>query len=105
MYESDCVSDNEGPVVTCPIGGRQNVEPGKPDAAVDWSLSPSARDGVEGVIANVSCIGEDGVQVVSGGRFPAGDTLVTCLAVDSIGNEGNCTFILTVVGECTEIRT
>jgi hypothetical protein len=35
----------------------------------------------------------------SGSHFPVGETMVTCTAKDSIGNESTCTFKVTVGGE------
>ncbi|XP_022111981.1 hyalin-like isoform X2 [Acanthaster planci] len=90
------VKDNEDPVVTCPNSSTQNVEPGKADAAVDWSPSPSAEDNVDGLVPNVTCVDKSGKTIESGGRFPAGDTTITCLAVDSSQNEGNCTFFIKI---------
>ncbi|XP_022111982.1 uncharacterized protein LOC110991112 isoform X3 [Acanthaster planci] len=90
------LKDNEDPVVTCPNSSTQNVEPGKADAAVDWSPSPSAEDNVDGLVPNVTCVDKSGKTIESGGRFPAGDTTITCLAVDSSQNEGNCTFFIKI---------
>ncbi|XP_038071849.1 hyalin-like [Patiria miniata] len=89
------VLDNEGPVVTCPRNIVNNVEPGMPDAAVDWR-PPTAEDVVEGPIPVVNCTDHNGKDAESGDRFPAGNITITCSAFDSVGNEGNCSFLITV---------
>ncbi|XP_022111983.1 hyalin-like isoform X4 [Acanthaster planci] len=99
------LKDVEGPVVTCPKDSRQNVEPGRASAAVDWSPSPSAEDVVDGLVPNLTCKAEDGKLVESGGRFPVGKTKITCLAVDSARNEGNCSFVITVVDNESPVFT
>ena len=93
------LADNEGPVVMCSNSTVQNVEPGKPDAAVVWSPLPSAKDVVDGVVPDVTCEDDDGREIDSGDRFSAGDTMITCSAVDSLGNQGNCSFTITVIGK------
>ena len=56
-------------------------------------------DTVEGLLPDVLCEDGEGNAVVSGGRFAAGETVVSCSAADSVGNAGNCSFIITIVGE------
>ena len=86
-------------MVTCPNSTTQNMEPGTDNAAVDWSPSPSAVDNVDGLIPNVICVDGKGDVVESGSRFCAGYTTVTCVAVDSSENEGNCSFVIHVQGK------
>ena len=92
--------DVEGPIVTCPKDSRVYVEPGRADAVVDWSPSPSAEDVVDSSIPNVTCKGQDGDMAELGGRFPIGESEITCVALDSAQNEGNCSFVVTVIGKC-----
>ena len=93
-------ADNEGPVITSPNNVSVNVDSGMADAAVVWSSLPSATDVVEGPISNASiiCQNDAGNVVISGGRYPAGTTTVTCRANDTALNEGSIQFTITVIG-------
>lgn len=95
-------TDNEGPVITTPASVPGiNVQPGMADVVVNWSPLPSANDVVEGTIpsANITCEDDAGNVVMSGDRFRAGTTTVTCKANDTSLNEGSKQFTITVIGE------
>ena len=48
-----------------------------------------------GTITNVTCIPP------SGSTFPVGPTVVTCTAIDSLGNSNSCSFTITVTPDTT----
>ena len=60
-----------------------------PDSGVVFEFEATATDDCVGEVA-VTC------DPPSGSRFAVGQTLVTCTAVDSVGNEATCTFTVTV---------
>ena len=68
------------------------------DATIDWSPLPSAQDVVDGPVRDVTCVNEAGDKVESGNRYSVGDSVTMCSASDSSGNEGDCSFVITVVG-------
>ena len=72
-----------------------------PDVVVNWSPMPSATDSVDGPIlsAEIRCEDDAGNVVMSGDRFRAGTTTVTCKANDTSLNEGSAQFTIIVIGE------
>jgi hypothetical protein len=81
------VVDASGPVLTIP--DAITAEATGPDGAiVTWSAS--ANDALDGPVA-ITC------TPASGSQFPLGQTLVSCSASDSLGQETNGTFVVTVL--------
>ncbi|XP_033642798.1 uncharacterized protein LOC117302922 [Asterias rubens] len=92
------VVDNEGPVLTIPASvPGQNVDTGRRDAVVAWSLTPSANDVVEGATAVVCTDSLTGQVVTSGARYPVGVTVVTCTSSDSVPNTSTGQFSITII--------
>ncbi len=54
---------------------------------VSWT-DPIVSDNVMDPQPSVTCIPP------SGSTFPEGQSVVTCTAIDSVGNEASCTFII-----------
>ena len=77
---------NQPPVVTVP--GNMTVEATGASGAV-VTFSATANDDVDGAI-NPTC------TPASGSTFPFGETIVTCTATDSSGNEASAYFTVTV---------
>ena len=83
--------DNEAPdFETCPFNQTLNTKPGLPTIVAIWQ-HPSATDN-SGDKPIVTC------NPMSGSNFTIGQTLVTCEAVDSSGNNNTCTFKINVKG-------
>ena len=69
------------------------------DAAIEWSSMVSATDNVDVLDStNITCSDEAGNTVLSGDTFGLGNTTLTCVAVDAALNEGECRFVITVLG-------
>ncbi len=81
------VFDGSGPVLDIPDGITAEATSAD-GAAVTWSAS--ANDAIDGPVA-VTC------TPASGSQFPLGTTLVSCSATDSLGQETNGTFLVTVL--------
>ncbi|KAJ8021040.1 Ovochymase-1 [Holothuria leucospilota] len=81
----------EPPSVICPADITQNTDDESPTAVVSWE-EPLAEDN-SGVIDRVES------QPESGSEFMIGETEVTVLAYDAVGNIGVCTFTVTVIDE------
>jgi hypothetical protein len=81
------VLDGSGPVLNIPDGITAEASDAN-GATVTWSAS--ATDAVDGPVA-ITC------TPASGSRFPLGATLVSCSATDSLGQESNGTFFVTVL--------
>ena len=85
------ILDNEAPTFEdCPTSQALNTRPGQQTAVAVWK-HPSATDN-SGDIPNVIC------KPLSGSNFTIGQTLVTCEAVDSGGNNVTCSFQIDVKG-------
>jgi hypothetical protein len=81
------VFDGSGPVLNIPHG--ITAEATSADGAiVTWSAS--ANDAIDGPVA-ITC------TPASGSQFPLGATFVSCSASDSLGQETNGTFFVTVL--------
>ena len=77
------------PVITCPANITQSASVGQCSAVVTYA-TPAVTDNCPGV----------GVPVcspTSGSIFPKGTTAVTCSVRDTAGNQGSCSFSVTVV--------
>ena len=85
------VLDDTPPMITCPPDIMVDAMAGMNSAVVTFP-DPVVIDncGVEW-----SCTHE------SGDEFPCGITVVDCTAVDDAGNIDECTFLVTVVCDCT----
>ncbi|HYK04843.1 MAG TPA: HYR domain-containing protein [Thermoanaerobaculia bacterium] len=81
------VVDSSGPVLDIPDGITAEATDAN-GAAVTWSAS--ATDAIDGPVA-ITC------TPASGSQFPLGVTLVSCSATDSLGQETNGTFFVTVL--------
>lgn len=82
------VTDALPPVVNCPADILKPTDPGASNAVVRFIAT--AMDNLPGVSAP-SCVPP------SGSVFPLGSSTVTCSARDASGNNGSCTFMVTVV--------
>ncbi|XP_022101847.1 hyalin-like [Acanthaster planci] len=92
------IIDKEPPALTCPITVTMDTDKGRADAAVTWTLIPSATDNVDTFTSSdVRCTNTAGNVVVSGGMYGLGTTRVTCSASDAALNTGSCQFIIEVV--------
>ena len=86
-------SDEEDPIITCPLDFYEVTDPGRPGAVVIWEVIAQDNSGLEPTIV---C---DAGGLQSGDEFPIGVTTVTCTATDAAGNEASCSFTITVNGE------
>ncbi|XP_038061125.1 uncharacterized protein LOC119731913 [Patiria miniata] len=93
------VVDTEDPEVSCPNRvPSQDTDLGMSSAVVTWTPMPSATDNVDNfTINNITCQDEAGNVVESDGTYSLGTTTVTCLVLDSAGNNGSCQFVINVV--------
>ena len=81
------VTDNEPPLVNCPLPIVENSDPGQCGAVVTFSAA-----------ANDNCPGATIIYShISGSFFPAGVTTVTATATDASGNTASCQFTITVL--------
>ena len=76
--------------MSCPTNQSLETNPGLPTAVAVWQ-DPNVTDN-SGDMPNVTC------NPVSGSKFPIGQTLVTCEAVDGNSNNNKCIFQLEVKG-------
>jgi hypothetical protein len=81
------VLDGSGPVLNIPDGITAEATNAN-GATVTWSAS--ATDAIDGPVA-ITC------TPASGSQFPLGATIVSCSASDSLGQESNGTFFVTVL--------
>lgn len=81
------VLDKEPPRINCPPDITVDVEPGKCDKHVSYTVT--AQDPCTDTVW-VMC------YPPSGSRFPVGMTNVVCTATDGSGNKASCTFKVTV---------
>ena len=85
------ILDNEAPEFkVCPFNQSLDTQPGQPTAVAVWqhpSVSDNSCDKPW-----VTC------KPLSGSNFTIGQTLVTCEAVDSSGNNNTCSFHIDVQG-------
>ena len=72
-----------------------NTQSGQPFTVAAWQ-EPAVTDNSGGV-TNVTCIPH------SGSEFTIGQTLVTCVAVDSSGNNNTCSFHIGVEGRVEDM--
>jgi subtilisin-like proprotein convertase family protein len=84
------VNDEQNPTVTCPANQTVPADAGQCSATATYSAT--AEDNCPGVSA-ATC------TPPSGSSFPIGTTTVTCSATDASGNQGSCSFTVTVVDE------
>ncbi len=81
--------DNTAPVLAdCPDDFSVTADPEECSAVVIYT-PPTAIDACDGSVP-VNCV------LPSGSVFPAGDSLVTCTAVDACGNIAQCSFTVSV---------
>lgn len=85
-------SDTTPPVITCPSNIVVNAVSPK---GVFVSFTPTASDDCSS--ASVS------TTPPSGSRFTIGDTLVSCVATDAVGNQASCDFTVHVKGTAEQI--
>ncbi|XP_071952998.1 receptor-type tyrosine-protein phosphatase alpha-like isoform X2 [Antedon mediterranea] len=83
------VSDDEKPILDCK-DDTENVLLDGDNTAVAYYTLPTATDNV-GVVSVPNCIPP------SGSEFNEGDNPIKCTATDEAGNNGTCTFTLTVI--------
>ena len=90
------VVDEQDPVVTCPA----NISLVSPNGqcAANANYSATATDNCPGV-------GTPTCSPASGSSFPAGTTTVTCTATDASGNQGSCSFTVTVADNQNPVVT
>jgi hypothetical protein len=82
-------SDTEAPVITCPADLTKNVDPGACGAIVNYA-TPTATDNSGSSTISI----KSGPS--SGSLFPVGLTTVTFEATDTVGNNAECSFTITV---------
>ncbi len=82
------ITDSQSPNVACQSNITENTDEGECSTAVDFA-TPEAADNCPGVGA-VTC------SPASGSTFQKGTTTVTCSATDAAGNNGSCSFTVTV---------
>ncbi|XP_070569354.1 polycystin-1-like protein 2 [Ptychodera flava] len=86
--------DNSPPVLTnCPADREEIDDVGNNLVRVSWTLPTATDDNTDDVA--VRC------QPSSGTNFTVGETVVTCSAMDNSGNEGSCSFKITVTQDNT----
>ena len=86
------ILDHEAPKFEiCAFNQTLDTQPGQPIAVAFWQ-SPSATDN-SGDIPDVTC------DPQSRSKFTIGQTLVTCEAIDSSGNNNTCSFHIHVNGK------
>lgn len=81
------VNDCEPPAIICSTNIIRCADPSGTNT-VTWP-NPTATDNC--AVTNVAC------NPPSGSNFPVGETVVTCTATDSSGNQSQCTFSVKVV--------
>ena len=78
-------------MIACPTNQTVNTDPSQAYATVVWT-DPQVTDN-SGQISTIIC------DIKSGSQFRIGETEVICQAVDSTGNQENCTFTVKVKGK------
>src|SRR5690606_7444886 len=84
------VTDNEAPVMNCPLDIVVSMDENSCTAIAEFEAT--ATDNCPGNVALT-------YSHASGSRFPAGTTLVAVTATDAAGNSTECTFSVTVTDE------
>ena len=79
-------TEHEAPGFLCPTNQTVHTDPSHAYATVIYTSDIMAQS------PTTTC------EVDSGSHFGIGETEVVCQAVDSAGNETNCTFTVTVEG-------
>ncbi|XP_038054085.1 uncharacterized protein LOC119726452 isoform X34 [Patiria miniata] len=82
------ITDDEAPVVECPLNIVAPTDPGQDFATVTWN-SPNVTDNSGELISPT-------LSHVSGSTFPLGITTVEVNATDSSSNPASCSFIIDV---------
>ncbi|XP_022088962.1 MAM and LDL-receptor class A domain-containing protein 1-like isoform X2 [Acanthaster planci] len=92
------VVDKEPPHVTCPTSVTSvSTGSGNATAIVSWPSLPTVTDNVDLLDSSeIICQDDAGNDVVSGGIYGVGTTVVTCRVKDSALNEGLCQFAIVV---------
>ena len=85
------LTDNEDPVMNCPVNQTTTSDPRKSTRLVKWE-PPIAIDN-SGDNTTTIC------DPASGSDFAIGQTSVTCIASDSSGNSKSCIFYVDVSGK------
>ena len=88
-------TDNEPPVVDCPINQALSTDPSQAHAAVIWT-DPQVTDNSDET-PTISC------NIESGSHFGIGETEVICQAVDLAGNQATCTFTVKIEGNIWQV--
>ena len=88
------VVDEEAPVVTCPPASEAILPFGAANGTAKWPGAVAAVDNVDGnlLLSGVTCTPASGSVVELGDAFE-----VTCAVRDAAGNEGSCSFDVSVV--------
>jgi large repetitive protein len=79
------ISDNETPIISCPVDITVSNDPGQCGAIVSFEA-----------ITTDNCSASISYQPASGSFFPVGTTSVTATATDASGNTSTCLFEVTV---------
>lgn len=78
-------------LVGCPNDTVVGTSPGLASGNFTWELTVEDEGSMPGVVNTT--------ESVSPGVFQLGDTFVQINATDSLGNVGECSFLVTVIGE------
>ena len=92
-------TDNESPVIDCPVVDAVNVTKGTSGSMVNFMVT--AHDADDGEISP-TCWIEDALgteTLYPSYIFQVGDTIVTCNATDTSGNTATCSLTITVLGK------
>lgn len=89
------VNDTQNPTVTCPANKSLSADA---NCTASTTYTAVAADNCPGV-------GSPSCSPPSGSSFPLGTTTVTCTATDASGNQGNCSFTVTVVDTTPPVIT
>lgn len=89
------VNDTQNPTVTCPANITSTTPGASDPCGVVTYTTPAGSDNCPLGPNPVTC------TPASGMCFPVGMTTVTCTVTDTAGNQGSCTFKITVQNPCT----
>ena len=84
--------------LNCPLHLPKNADRGTTSATITWA-TPTATDN-SGFAPNITRTGKK-----PGERFSAGEHIIRYRAIDSAGNIGECTFKVSVSGNCLNLAT